>query len=65
MNIIGEMANYKIREAISYFQEKKKIKRLHKITIGLKKLTISKQMQCFDSCGLEYCSNLQFDSLES
>ena len=36
MNIIGEMANYKIREAISYFQERKKIKRLHKITIGLK-----------------------------
>ena len=25
MNIIGEMANYKIHEAISYFQEKKTI----------------------------------------
>ena len=34
MNIIGEMANYKIREAISYFQEKKKLKGCIKLPLA-------------------------------
>ena len=62
---LAKWLTIKFMKLFLIFRKKNNFKRLHKISICLKELRISKQMHCLDSCSLEHCSNLQFDSLDS